>query len=370
MKRLLSIVMCAAAYAQPRVGPQIYWPYPIDDTTTSNLALSAAATWGAVGFIASGSRTLSEIHIAIVSTTGSLTSGDLRLALYANNGAKPGTEIEGINSSGTPSSGWNSITGFGTSVTAGTAYWIVYRNMDATPASNFFTVSRRTISASGVGGVASTTNMNQWSAANSTDSGTNWTRSVNISPIVLVWSDGTREGFPITGGTQCQIYSARECGLLFNTGGTALRVAGVAGMVSKTGTPTGAARFRIYEGSGASRTLIATTTGTSSDGTTTVGYMSLLFGSTQILKANTTYTVALAETTQSDASTNRLNVSGYAVKSDSTALMSSMFGGGTSYTLTTNGSTWSDTANEYPHITLLLDTSRPFVIPNGGFTIQ
>lgn len=373
MSVIALILLAGLAYAQPRNGPQMYWPHIPDDTSSGNTAMSAAATWLAVGFQASASRTLSEVHLAILSTTGSPGSTDLRMALYSDSAGKPGTEIEARDSTSAPIAGGNnSITGYTSSVTAGTTYWIVIRNMAGTPASNYFTVTRRTTSISGYGISTSATSGTQggWMSANSTDSGTNWTRSTSMSPLVVVWSDGTIEGVPFTAtGATCQVYAARECGLHIRTGVTGLRVTGVAAMVSKTASPTGSARFRLYEGTGNSRTLVATTNTTASV-STTISYTQLWFTSAIVLKAWTWYTLALSETTQSDASTDRFNLVGYAVRASHAGLFSSMLGADTNFSLSTDGgSTWTDTADNIHHAAFLLDSRAPYVIPSGGFAI-
>lgn len=156
------------------------------------------------------------------------------------------------------------------------------------------------------------------------------------------------------------------------TGRMSVRVVGVTGMVNKTGSPTGSIRYRLYEGTGSSRTLVATTV-SSANISTTVNHSPLWFDSTILMKANTWYTVVLSETTQSDASTNRYNLLSYSIRSAFEPLLRGMLGAATKYSSTTDGgSTWSaDTDNEYPHLTFFLDTSQGFVIPSGGFaTVQ
>lgn len=373
--RTLALILSFAGLAmcQPRNGPQTYWPFVLDDSSTSNTTLNTAATWVGSYFVAASAKTVSSISISINSTTGTLTSGDLRLALYSDNGGKPGTEIEGINSSGAPATGWNTISGYTSSVTAGTNYWIVIRNMDATPASNNFTISRRSGSISLLGsssnGSAAVTS-GGWAASISTDSGTNWTKSATIASAVIVWSDGTRDGFPIDGsGTSYQVYSTREAGLMFFTGNYPLRVDGVAAMASRTGSPTGALRFRIYEGSGNSRTLVSTTT-TTSGLFTTINYVQMLFPSTITLKGNTWYTVVVAETTNSDASTARYNLASYKINSTNRSLMNGLLGDLTRGSITTDGTTWTDTNDEFPHVSLLLAQSWPLQIGGGFATLQ
>lgn len=373
MKRLISLWLLAISLlAQPRNGPQVYWPFVADDTSISNLALSAAATWATAGFMAASSKTVSEIHIPLASITGSVSAGDLRLAIYSDSAAKPNTEIEGINSAGAPANGWNSITGYTTSLTAGTTYWIVARNMNSTPASNYFTIGRRALSVSGYGLSINSNTGTQggWMSASTTDSGANWSRSTNTMAAVIVFSDGTREGFPIVGaGTSCQVYSSRECGLHIRTGSTGLRVTGASAMVSRTGTPTGSARFRLYEGTGNTRTLVATSQSTTNTGT--VGHTQMWFTSTVILKAWTWYTLVLSETTQSDTSTNRFNMGGYALRSEHASLFHSMLGAATKYSSTTDGgSTWTDTNDEISYVAFLLDTFLPYLTPSGGFAVS
>lgn len=373
MRALILFVLGASiVLGQHRLGPSNYWPQLADETSTSSFATSAAGSWGAIGFQATASRTLNELHVSISSVTGSLTTGDLRLALYDDSTGKPGSELEGRNSSGTPATGWNSITGYTTSVTAGNVYWIVFRNMDATPGTNNFSVQRRLVSASGLGitnnGTSGT--LGAWMSATSTDSGTNWTRATGAYPVVLVWSDGTTEGIPIvsTNSTTCQIYSSRECGLHIRTGAIGVRITGITSPLNKNGSPTGSLRYRLYEGTGNSRTLLGTTYTTGVVTTSTPTLTTMWFASALTLKPYTWYTLAASETTQSDNSTNRFNVTAYTLRSTYTSLFSTGLSAAPKISLSTDGgSTWADTDDSWAHVVAVLDNNRSFIIPTGGF---
>lgn len=372
MRALIFLMASLIAGAQPRIGPATYWPMVVDETSTSALALTAAGTWGSIGFQATASRTLSEIHVSIASVSGTLATADLRLALYSDSAGKPGTLIEERDSAGAPAAGWNSITGYTSAVTAGTTYWIVYRNMDATPASNNFTITRRTTSISGLGNPNSATAGTQgaWMAASSTDGGSAWTRASGIVPIVLVWSDGTKEGFPIISSetTTCQIYQTRECGIHFRTGAAGVRLSGAAAIMNRNASPTGSARYRIYEGTGNVRTLLATSFVSANVTSSTVSHTAMWFPAPVVLKPLTWYTLVLSETTQSDTASNRFNLSAYNLRSDHAALFGPGLSAAPIMSLSTDGgATWTDTANAYPHIAGILDATRPVVITSGGF---
>lgn len=375
MRLFIVLIIVAVQVSAQRFGTQIAWPLPVEDAGASNFQLNSAANWLAVGFVAPSAKTLSTVEIYASAIAGTPAAGDFRAALYSDNGAKPGTETEGVTNSGTaPTATWLSASGFTASVTAGTAYWIVIKNLNGTPASNNFTIQRRSVGSTawGVLGNAAAGSMGQMVAATSTDSGTNWTKSAAVTPLVLTWSDGTKSGFPymLTAANGCTVYGTRECGLYFQNGPSAVHVRGAFAYAQESGTITGNVRLRIYEGAATTgRTLVATSTETppglvSSTATFIAGW----FSSPIILKPYAWYALVMSETTQSDTSSNKVQLTYYDIKSDAGNLGGVNMTGSPQYTLSTDGGvTWTNTPLRYSHMGFFLDTERPTVVLTGGF---
>lgn len=328
-------------------------------TTTATQALNAAATWLAYGFQApAGGKTLSSVRAFLSATSGTLIASDLTCSLYSNSAGSPGSSIEGPKSCGSAPSGsaWYDWTGFSTALTGGTQYWLVFKNANGTPASNFPTF--RLIAS--LGGIIVGATVFGDSRKTSADSGSTWAGTSNsqIAGFRLGFSDGSYAGLPLSNfavsGSGVGVYSARELGSRFTTPSNGkLRVAGLFKSVNaKTGTPTGNARLRLYTGS--SPSLLATTDSLLSvPDITGVSIIQGYFSTVQTLDPGTVVRVVLSETTQSDASTNRFNSNVFTVDTDSNSLALMPFGGFVQTYF--DGSSWAETNSALIPCGLLLD---------------
>lgn len=278
--------------------------------TSAAQDLDAAGTWLALSFQAQG-KTLSSVRVWLSQVAGTVPAADITCHLQAatisaGDSYPSNTTIESRPLSAAPTVGWNEFTGFSTALTLGTQYWLVFKNGNATPASNF--VELTTIN-TGLSLYAAEDSYG-WMRRLTTDGGTGWGASTPCAAHLIAYSDGAKDGTPwrgvFTSGTTDGIYSTRMTGTLFTApANVKLRVRGLSIlMVGSTGTPTGKVILRLYEGT----TLVRSTpefTPSINPGNT---FVSGHFDTAYDLTPGVQYRAVVAETTQSDTSSNRYNV--------------------------------------------------------------
>jgi hypothetical protein len=343
-------------------------------TFNLNAALSGgySANWWAAYIVPLQGGTVSKIRVYCSAVTGTLVSGDLVCDLYSESNGNPNTSLQSSTTVTTIPTGaaWVEFTDFSTALTAGTPYFIVLRNADATPASNAITyVSYSNLL---LNGNITDPQLNQAAVFTSTNSGSTWTRLVNIPPVVIDYGSGVVEGFPIQGaaqgGSSLQIYSSREAGIKFTTPENAkLNISGIIAVILKTGTPTGNLRYRIYSSNSTTPTLTATTL------TRTAGQVSgsrsakyIPFSSVVTLDANTVVRIVASETTQSDTSSNRFTLDEITLSSSDTGLILPYTVQPASTLSTDGGANFTDTADRIPIIWPVLDGEAPFTATSSG----
>jgi hypothetical protein len=338
--------------------------------SASALALSAAATWLAFSFVPSeAGKTVSKVHWFPSTLNGSLGASDVVCDFYADSAGSPTGASLGNSTtlaSAIASATWNASTGFALAVTQGTPYWVVFRNANGSPATNFPTL--RFLAGLPRGNTSFTTIAQGWSKKLSTDSGATWAgaNQVESGGWMIEYADGSFEGFPVNDAavSASQVYATRELGAIFTTHASArLSLRSVAATISKTASPTGTVRAKVYQGS----TLVATSLDLPIATINANGTYPFLFASPVTLQANTSYRVVVAESTQSDASSNRYNVYEYTVKNTAGAKALGPFLGTWQRTYSTDsGATWAETDTAWPVIALLLDSDAPFASGGGG----
>jgi hypothetical protein len=256
---------------------------------------------------------------------------------------------------------WVEFTGFTFNPTAGSPYWRLLRNMAAVPETNYPTYRWLTYSP-----VNFFNNINI--KQSTTDGGATWGSAVlNIAGQRIEAPAGVYAGWPISADTTDGaniVYQTREVAAYLTTPANArLRVRGLAMIVRESGSPTGAARFRLY--SGTTPSLIDTTTSIlpanlSTDPRWVVAY----FSSTHIIEPGTVLSVALGEETNSDTSANYYYVLSSTIENDANSKALAPFGGiQTNYY---NGSSWALTDTLLPHFLLILDTDGEFAVTSSG----
>jgi hypothetical protein len=337
--------------------------------STATLALSAAATWLAISFKLSEDKTLSKVRARISAIAGSISAGNITCTLYNDSSGSPGTSIEVAPTNPTyTASAWNEWAGFTTALTAETMYWIVFKNLQGTPASNnpTFLFGAANTGCVQIGNTSAWCSMGKRQTA---DSGSTWTTSPLAAiggGLRLEFNDGTFYGAPVhtmTGiAAASGVFGTREYGARFTTPlGTQMRITGIGALIVKTGTPTQAMRFRLYEGA----TLVATTNTIPQVLVTNNGYHSAYFSSIQTLKANTLYRIVVSEVSQSDTSANVYRPYTYTIENDANSKALFPWGWQRTETAdaTANPVVWTDTDTDIPIIYMTVDSST-----NGEFS--
>lgn len=333
---------------------------------------NAAANWVAFSFVPDAARTLSAYR-CFATATGTLAGSDVTCDLYdsTGTGGAPGSSIEtGKLPSATITTGnWYDFTGFTTALAAGQMYWLVFKNANGTPASNFPTFS-------GIGSslpghlTGNLINRFCWGDATSTNSGSTWSSSAIRPHGRVSYADGSFDGVPLKSssgaGVGDGVYATRESGVKFTTPANGvLQVAGIAMYVSiKSGSPTGNPQFGIW--TGVSPSNLAYTNAIQPTSFQNAGqWIYAYFASTQTIQPATVVRVTLAETTQSDASGNRFNNFEILCDTDSNSLALLPWEGTCQKTYF-DGSSWTDTAGSIFGHALLLGTSGEFGSSGGS----
>jgi hypothetical protein len=332
--------------------------------STGTLAVNSAAIWPALGFRVPVTGTLSKVKFFVSAVGGTLGAGDITVELYDSTTA--GLPSSSLQASTTITAypvgaAWVEATGFSTSCTADTQYYIVLKNTDASPATNNFTlrwVTEQDYQTLGSGAAFG------WNKRHSTDSGGTWTTGpvAAVGGLRLEMSGSVFYGLPLStaaaNGSGVGVYADREYGVKFTTPADAkIRLIGAGARVTITGTPTGMPRFRLYTGD----TLTATTN--SINNSVTNVYTSGFFTSSQVLEPSTSYRLVLGESAQADASTNRFNLIAGTIDNDADSKALLPFGGWVEGYL---NSTWADVDTQVPFIWLILDKDDPYDASSSG----
>lgn len=341
--------------------------FALDNATTSGGYSND--TW-AIGFVARESKTLNAFRVYFVSVTGSPAASEIVCSLYTATADKSAqnTLIETVQVDSI-ASGWRTFSGFTTALTAGEKYFLVVRNANATPATNYVTLqSGQNISfplGSGhahnaVSVYTSTTGIGALSSNISFTTG-----------FRLGWSDGTYSGQPSfslgASSSSYRIYDTRELGTLL-TFDAAMRlpIVGVAGMVTtETGNPTGDLRWRVYDGT----TLLGTTqvikdaqASYSTSYNRYVGYFD------DVVQFDGTQLRIVGGVTSGGDSTNAHNLPYLDWDSDSDSLALRPYAAKLTYY---DGSSWSEPVNGFIQTSLLVDwTQLPAAGGGGGLPFR
>jgi hypothetical protein len=342
---------------------------PVGATSTQ---INAAANRWAMAFIPNftdATKALSKILFYIQSVTGTLGANDIVCDIYDDSATGvPGSSLESRNTvTTTPTSAlWVEATGFTVTLTRGVRYWLVVRNANASPASNYFTV--RSLSANAIlSQLFCAHSIWGWSRVISTDSGSTWgsplSSSVNIR---LQYADSTYQGQPLSDQTTLvgKVYAGRKSGVYFTTPpNVKLSIASIAMAIAKAGTPTVGAQFEVYD----NVTLIGTTDviplKSISSGYAHVAHLT----SPVTLPVGGIVRIVLAEPSNADSSSNYWQTQGYVIENSAASKALLPFGGiqKTYY----DGSSWAQTDTEAPAFWMTGNTSGEF-LSQGGLTAR
>ncbi len=348
---------------QERWGQLIGFAPPTPSNGVLTLALSAANTWLALSFVLAESKTLSKVKLLASAVAGTLGATDLTCDIYSDSSGSPGTSIESRNTvTATPTgAAWVEFTGFTTALTAGTRYWLVFKNANATPATNYPTFQWGGTDTSPFL-LGSPSPSWGWTKKHTTDGSTWITAATNVSGLKLEFSDASFNGLPVqaAGYVTDYVYSTRELGTLITLPSTVkLNVRGMAMFLSKNGTPAGNLRYRIYDGT----TLLATSDAVNiANVETTARWTPAYFSATQTLNAGLSLRAIAGITTGGDA-TNYIRCYGYTIENnaDSKALLP--WGAQRTYY---NGTSWAETDTGILPFALILDTDGEFTATGSG----
>jgi hypothetical protein len=399
MKRLLSLLLLlsADAFAQnnPAFPAFLGFRPPMDGGTISTTTIALDAADGgdsdscsddliAYSIQPSGTVTIDKFRIYLTAVASTLGANDLVVEMFASDGAAPtGSALVSYNTltGGAPvGAGWIEWAGFNDAITRGSQYWMVVKNCNATPTTNFPTIARITvfttpIQSDGGSGL---------SYRCSSDGGTGWSvcSSPNtVPPMAIEFGSGTGNtsaGMPyhsITApsstGSANRAYDTQEAGVYFTTpADTRHNAIGISCLLAKVSTPSAGLRYRWYN-----NTTLQASTDTKAENfiNTSVRWRTLYFSSTQVIPANTVVRVVASAAATGDASTT-----GYApaiATSDSDTETLALRPYGVRKTILTGGS-WTETNTETMFCTFVLDNGDlyPSVsayssVPNmnGGF---
>jgi hypothetical protein len=354
----------------------------------ANNTLNAAAKWLAFSFIAGASKQVSKIHWRINGITGSLAAGEVSCTLYDATGtlAVPGSIIEArttttpspLTASSTVARTWTGFTATSTLV-QGTKYWAVFKNLNASPASNFpqFSVSGGGTGLVGEGGVAQLL-FDGNSIIQSVDSGANWTVVSNncIANFVIEYSDGTLEGLYVnninffggTGSGGGRIWGTQKVGFRFTMPNIRYNLRSVMFGMRRVGTMAGGAIVEVTNINTGS--IVGTSIAKSNvDIVSTAGMTPIfLFETPVTLEPGTPYRITVTPTENTgDGSTNYYqlrcheleNITGNAGSIPYSASMNA-----TTY----NGTTWADGTQLHTIIHYLGgDVDNEFAPRNFGY---
>ncbi len=332
-------------------------------------SINAAATWVAFSFIAAHAS-LNEITVANT-LTGTLAAADITCSIYTDGaGGVPGTNLETQNCAATPVGGFNTWTGFTTSLTVGDRYWAVFKNLNGTPASNFLGMR---YPAAGAFPITAGSNVIQgWAKRHSTDSGSTWAAG-NVAGSAAVFLAYDTAGTPVYDGfsgystaisTTERVYGGREYGVIFTTPSTGnFNVTGANFFLYRNGTPTVDAVYKLYEGT----TLVATSENNPINNTASgaVYWTSLAFSSTITLTNNTSYRLVIAEPSNSDTSSNYYATYRYLLSTVTGVQNVLPFNGSLQQTYY-NGSSWTEDSGYICPFGLILDVDAEIESSGGG----
>jgi hypothetical protein len=356
--------------AKQRIS-KLHFGYVPINPSSSTLALNAANTWIAFSFTAENTDTPVEFRFFVSAVAGSLVSTDVTVTLETDSGAGIPSDTAitngGPNSPGSaPTAGsWVTVTFTGSALTAGSQYWGVIKNANATPASNNFTVRYGTTV---IPSYTGTSSKSGWLKSSTTTGAGGWAAgAANTSGYRIGFSGGTYIGFPTSnvasGGSSVGVYGAHEAGVKVtwpaNTKCNIFTLAMF--LASPVGTPTGNLRFRGYKGATTTPTLQFTTNTVPNGIVKVAGWNERPNSGLAdfVATGGDTWRFTMSNDT-ADSSSNCFNGELITFDSDSNSTPLQPFGG-MSTTYTTDGVNFTDTANQAYGFEVGFDTNGEFV---------
>ncbi len=343
----------------------------------------ATANWLAFNFVPDTTKTVNAVKAFVSAVAGTLAAAALSCDIYSDASGVPNASLGTTTTltGGEPTgAGWVEFTGLSVACTAGTQYWIVFKNNDAAPTVNKptfryvgsgafqtgLTPSPFQVSGSGYGaGLVYTT----------TNSGGAWSNTaIGGGTFRVQYSDGSYFGMPFSAVVSATAangaFGKQELGVKLTTPLNAvLNVRGVAMCPFKVAGTPGNLSYRLYNGV----TLLATTTAIPVANTPTGFRMApAYFAATQAVQPGTVLRVVASDATAADTSSNAYSMPEYTVENDANSQALMPFQGTLQKTLTTDNTAnpvvFADTATAVYPVLLILDTDGEFLPAAFGQT--
>jgi hypothetical protein len=323
----------------------------------------------ALGFVPAESKTLDAVRVFLSGTAGSPAASDIKCGIFADsaNVGPTGAALAEVNCSATPSSSaWNDWTGLNLAVTAGTQYWAVFRNANASPGTNNVTIRYNSSSSQGnIWALGSVVGYG-WCKRQSTDTGSTWATSSagRLVGMRIRYDDGTYDGLPYSATTASaagnRAYDTNEAGFRFTVPtNMKANIFGFAISMNKTGSPSGGVRGRIYLNSSTSPS--ATSYTIPAGNITTAGQMVFFYFSSAVqVVAGDVVRLVIGCAATGDTSSNAYQCQEVTIDSDSNSLALAPW---SQQFCRLSGGAWTDTTTIQQCGLAFLDNSGEF---NGG----
>lgn len=373
MKKLLlhgltTLLVTAAAFAAPGQPGAVTVGYLPSNNTTTGVKTIDATRFIGYSFLLSEAKTLSSIRWFVDSIDFGPGIPTSQIDIYSDVGGGGLAPLASVATSTTMTAAfnldqvWHEHNGFSLSMFTGVKYWIVVRRNTG---NGTFNIQVPVGQLTGAWTQESTESF--FTFNESVNSGTSWGNDsgTGLFPFILKFSDGTTFGLPFArkvraldgSSSDNPVYNNRERGTLFTTPANAkLVVKCLTFQVAKVGNPTGSIRYRMYAGT----TLLGTTAQIHTSNLVTGGNVPLCFPTALELAPNTVHRAVVGESTQSNTSANRINVT-FFQKVDPSAEGQALkpFGAATADTYY-GGASWTETTTQFVPFLMTLEKGGEF----------
>lgn len=341
---------------------------------TTSQTLNAANTWLAFSFVwPFASDTLSAVRLYFSATAG--TPPSITCDLVSDSSGFPASGAATESKSATAvNGGFVDFTGFTTSLTQGTRYWLRTKNADGSPATNTATLRWVTASVDFAMSSSATAGAVNWSVAKTTTGDGGWSANSMPANMRLKSGGGLYFGAPAfnsAAGTT-KIFGTNEEGVKFTMpSGPTCNVKGAGtSFAAKTGSPPDGVVFKIYTGASSTPTLQGTSfvVPNSIAIVAAANVIAAQFASAIAIAPGTVVRVTLRQASGGGDASNYFVNRWTSWDSDANSLPLAPLGGFVR-TSTTDGINFTDSNTEFVPIGLLLDSDGPFTVPaSGGVT--
>lgn len=338
-------------------------PTAISSASAANL--NSANTRHAMGLVASADEALVRVRLYCSGTTGSPAASDIQCDLCSDANGRPGSVLES-KVLASLAVGWCEWTGWTTVLAANAQYWVVVRNLNGTPASNYATFAWIPNVLPRLG-VATTLPAFGWNRCASSDGGSSWgTVSAGAAGLIVDTASGVcGVPFAVVGSGGTTLFGANtEAGVRLTTSLHApIRVAGLGFSIAKNGTPATDLHFRLHHAGATYDTDPIGVSAVSGSGTNVVLWLAEIVE----IAPGSDIRITAVRPANGDGAANRYEVRRFSpLPSGAQACLP--FGGMT--WTHWDGAAWNDDATLTTPAGLVLDNAQPFGEVAGGTTVR